>query len=57
MPVRRRTIGVLVLGFGICLASCQKTSEESVEWVTGSVRSADGVQVSYQMAGEGAPRP
>ena len=53
MPVRRRTIGVLALGFGICLASCQKTSEQSVEWNTGSVRSADGVQVSYQMAGDG----
>ena len=53
MTVGRRTIGVLVLGFGLCLASCQKTSEESLEWVTGSVRSADNVQVSYQMAGEG----
>ncbi len=43
----------LVLGLGICLASCQKPSEQSVEWITGSVRSADGVQVSFQMAGEG----
>ena len=53
MRLHSRNTGVLVLAVGICLASCQKTSEQSVEWVTGSVRSADGVQVSYQMAGDG----
>ncbi len=44
---------VLFLGVGICLASCQEAPERTLEWVTGSVRSADGVPISYQMAGEG----
>jgi len=44
---------VLVLAAGICLASCQEAPQPSIEWVTGSVRSTDGVRISYQMAGEG----
>lgn len=44
---------ILVLAIGICLASCQEAPEPSIDWVTGSVRSADGVPISYQVAGEG----
>ena len=53
MRVLSQARRVLVLGVGICLASCHEVPEQSVEWVTGSVRSADGVLISYQMAGEG----
>ena len=52
MRVLSRARGVLVLA-GICLASCQQAPEQQFEWVTGSVRSADGVPISYQMAGDG----
>jgi len=53
MRLLSRNRGVLVLAVGICLASCRETPEQPIEWVTGSVRSADGVLISYQGAGEG----
>ncbi len=53
MRMRSRARRVLVLGVGIFLASCHQATEQPFEWVTGSVRSADGVPISYQMAGEG----
>ncbi len=53
MRVLSRARRVLVLAVGICLASCHEAPEQSFEWVAGSVRSADGVPISYQMAGEG----
>ncbi len=53
MRVLSRARWVLILAVGICLASCHEAPEQSFEWVVGSVRSADGVPISYQMAGEG----
>jgi len=53
MRVPSRLGRVLVLAVGMCLASCHEAPEPSFEWVAGSVRSADGVLISYQMAGEG----
>jgi len=54
MRVLGRARWVLVMAVGICLASCHEAPEQSFEWVAGSVRSADGVPISYQMAGEGS---
>ena len=53
MRSRSLATRVLVLAVGICLASCHEVPEQSFKWVTGTVRSADGVPISYQMAGEG----
>jgi len=53
MPVPCWARRVLVPAVACCLASCQEASEGSVGWVEGSVRSADGVSISYQMAGGG----
>lgn len=44
---------LLVLTAACCLASCQEPPEGSFGWAEGSVPSADGVSISYQMAGEG----
>jgi len=53
MRAHRWARRVLVLAAGICLASCHEDSEQSFEWVSGSLRSADGVLISYQISGEG----
>lgn len=37
----------------IFLTSCHVPPAETPSWVSGSVRSADGVLISYQTAGEG----
>lgn len=53
MRLRCRPRGVLFLAAGVFLTSCREVPEPSVEWITDSVRSGDGVLVSYQMAGDG----
>ena len=37
----------------ICLTSCHEVHAQTPSWISGSVRSADGVLISFQTAGEG----
>ena len=50
----RRLISIqFVLATLICVTSCHAAPAQAPSWVSGSVRSADGVLISYQTAGEG----
>lgn len=44
---------LIIVGIMVSLTSCQATREGSPIWTTGHTRSADGVAISYQVAGDG----